>query len=120
MPATCRAESEFHRESGAPAPRLVLDVSTTHGTHVIRVAGELDLANRDQLVAASMTGRHSATVIDLGGLTFMDCSGYGSVVATRRIVEGHGGSLTVRGQAGQPARLLELIADAEKRQRLDG
>jgi anti-anti-sigma factor len=119
MSATFRAEPNSDGESGAPVPRLFLNAFSTAETYVIRVAGELDLANRNQLLSASTIGRHPAMVIDLGGVTFMDCSGYGSLVASRRMVEGEGRSLTVRGQTGQPARLLQLIADVEKVSRFE-
>jgi anti-anti-sigma factor len=49
-------------------------------------------------------------VVDLAGVTFMDCCGYGSLVASRLAVQRSGRTLTVRGQSGQPARLFELIA----------
>lgn len=97
----------------APEPRLFLNVCNTHNTCVVHVAGELDLATRDQLVSASTEGHHPAMVIDLGGVTFMDCSGYGSLVASRRVIEGEGRSLAITGQTGQPARLCKLIADLE-------
>jgi anti-anti-sigma factor len=120
MSATFRSTPEVHDGAGSPDPHFFLDVSTADGTHVIRLAGELDLATCDRLVAASSTGRHSATVIDLGGVTFMDCSGYSALVTARRFLEHDGRALTVRGETGQPARLMGLIARAEIRQPVDG
>ena len=113
MSATFRAEPDFDGDHGAPHPRLALDAVATPESYEIRLAGELDLATRSRLVAALAGGRQASTVIDLGGVTFMDCSGYGSIVASRSIVEGDGRSLTLRGQSGQPARLLQLIARME-------
>jgi hypothetical protein len=40
----------------------------------------------------------------------MDCSGYGCLVAARRILEASGGSLMLRHQTGQPAQFLRLLA----------
>jgi anti-anti-sigma factor len=80
---------------------------------VVWVTGELDAASRDHLVATASSGDHPAVVIDLGGVTFMDCSGYGSLATSRLAVERNGRELTTRGQTGQPARLLELIAALE-------
>ena len=54
-------------------------------------------------------------VIDLAGVTFMDCSGYGSLEASRSIVERDGRTFTTRGVTGQPARLFELIAALDDR-----
>ncbi len=92
-------------------PTLVLDVFTAQDTRVVHVTGELDFATHDQLVSVSTAGHHPKTMIDLGGVTFMDCSGYGSLVASRRFVEDEGRLLTVTGHTGQPARLADLIAD---------
>ena len=96
-------------------PRLLLDVYITQHTCVVHVTGELDLATRNQLLSASTAGHHPDMVIDLGGITFMDCSGYRSLVAARRIIEGEGRSLRIRGQTGQPARFLDLVAELEQR-----
>ena len=44
-------------------------------------SGELDLSSRNQLFVAATTGNDRAMVIDLADLNFMDCSGYGGLVA---------------------------------------
>ncbi|HSP29162.1 MAG TPA: STAS domain-containing protein [Ilumatobacteraceae bacterium] len=80
---------------------------------MIHVTGDLDLSTRDLYMSVATAGDHPAVVIDLAGCTFMDCSGYGSLVASRRAIEGDGRSLTITGQTGQPARLWKLIADVE-------
>ena len=95
-------------------PRLRLDVLAAHNTSVVHVTGEVDLATRDQLVSESTAGHHPQIVIDLGGVTFMDCGGYGALVASRRIIEGQGRSLAITGQTGQPAQLFDMIAEIEK------
>jgi anti-anti-sigma factor len=115
-------------ESPEPNPRPVFhsafavqaflaDVSIAGSTRVVRVTGELDLAARDQLVSVSTTGHHPAIVIDLGGVAFLDCSGYGALVTSRNIIEGEGRSVTITGQTGQPARLFDLIAELENERR---
>jgi anti-anti-sigma regulatory factor len=43
----------------------------------------------------------------------MDCCGFGGLVAARLILEQRGGSLTLRNQTGQPARLLALLRIVE-------
>lgn len=82
-------------------------------TGAIYVSGELDLATRDQLVSVVTGGRRPTVEVHLGGCTFMDCSGYGALVASRLAIEGQGRSLTITGQTGQPALLWKLIADLE-------
>jgi hypothetical protein len=41
----------------------------------------------------------------------MDCGGYGGLLAISGVLNEHGGSLMWRNQTGQPARLLNLIAN---------
>ncbi len=43
-------------------------------------------------------------------MTFMDCRGYGGLVAARQALQQEGGSLTLRNQSGQPAALLGLLS----------
>jgi len=114
MTARGRIESPSDVRLCAPEPKLSIRVFTAHETRVIHVTGELDLATCDQLVTASTAGPHPTMTIDLGGVTFMDCSGYGSLIASRHIIQSQGGALTITGQTGQPARLFELIAELEK------
>ena len=87
---------------------------------VIFAGGELDLATRDQLFVALTKVDHQTVVVDLADITFMDCCGYGALVAARHVVEGGGRTLTISGQTGQPARLFELIATVETSKRADG
>ncbi len=97
----------------APGQTLVLDVVPVGNACVVRVSGELDHASRDQLMSVVTAGQYSAMVLDLGGVTFMDCGGFGALVAARQAIEGEGRSLTITGQTGEPARLWKLIADLE-------
>jgi anti-anti-sigma factor len=98
---------------GTPTTTLSLNV-VPEGNHcVIHVSGELDLSTRDQLYATSTTGDHPAMVIDLADVTFMDCCGYGTLIASARAVQAEGRSLGIRGQTGQPAHLMRLIAELE-------
>ena len=97
--------------SATPPPPFRASVAVNG---VIYVSGELDLATRDQLVSVVTAGRRPAVEVHLGGCTFMDCSGYGALVASRLAMEGQGRSLTITGQTGQPALLWKLIADLER------
>ncbi len=80
---------------------------------MVQISGELDVVTRGMVRRACLTGRRRAVVVELGDTTFMDCSGYGSLVAARRILQRHGGSLTLRNQSGQPAELLAMITKLE-------
>ena len=95
--------------------RLLILLSTEGDCRVVWVTGELDAASSAQLVVAATAGDHPAMVIDLAGVNFMDCGGYGSLTTSRLSVEHDGRVLTTRGQVGQPARLFELIAALDDR-----
>ncbi len=79
----------------------------------VRVSGELDIATRDLVHRACIAGQHLAVTVEMADTTFMDCSGYGGLVAARLDLERRGGSMTLRGPTGQPAELLALLATCE-------
>ena len=83
--------------------------STDGSCRVVRFAGELDLLTCHVANRACLEGDRIAVMVDLADTTFMDCCGYGGLVAARLVLEQRGGTLTVRNQTGQPARLLALL-----------
>jgi anti-anti-sigma factor len=84
---------------------------TRQGSHrVVQIGGELDLATRNLARRACLSGRRETVVVDMADMTFMDCCGYGGLVAARRVLQRHGGSLTLHNPAGQPAELLMMLA----------
>jgi anti-anti-sigma factor len=99
------------------AAELAFNVSVTKdGAHrVVHVCGELDLATRNLTYRACLAGGDVAVTVEMAELTFMDCSGYSGLVAARRVLQEQGGSLTLRNQLGQPARLLTLLSFLESR-----
>jgi anti-anti-sigma factor len=80
------------------------------GHRVVHVSGELDIAARDLARRACLQGVDLAIVVDMTDLTFMDCSGYGALIAALRILTDLGGSLTIRNHVGQAAHLLSLLS----------
>lgn len=114
MSGTSRANRIAEVPVGLPDGHMLINVYAEGNGCVVHVTGELDRASRHQLFVASTAGNHPAMVIDLSGVTFMDCSGYGCLVAARLVVEQGGRAFTIRGQTGQPARLLGLIAALER------
>ncbi len=89
---------------------------TRDGRHrVVQIGGELDIATRNLVRRACLSGRRKSVVVDMAEPTFMDCSGYGGLVAARRVLQESGGSLTLQHQVGQPAELLRMIALLEGR-----
>jgi anti-anti-sigma factor len=90
-----------------------VNVSRDGRSRVVQISGELDVATRNVVRRACLAGRRKAVVVEMADMTFMDCSGYGGLVAARRVLQAHGGSLTLRNQAGQPAELLNMIQRLE-------
>jgi anti-anti-sigma factor len=91
-------------------------VESANGRRVVRLTGELDIATRDLVRRTCLDGTDLTVVVDMTDLTFIDCSGYGALIAARRILTDLGGSLTIQNQAGQPAFLLSLLHDLEAAQ----
>jgi len=81
-----------------------------HGQRrLVRPTGELDFATRIACFNACVTGDGNVVEIDISAVTFLDCSGYGALVAARLVLEERGGTLTVRNPSGQPREFLGLM-----------
>lgn len=102
--------------SAGDLPTAVRVSRSGRRARIVQIDGELDVATRGLVRHACLTGRRTEVVVEMAETTFMDCSGYGSLVAARRILRRHGGSLTLRNQSGQPAELLAMLAKLESRQ----
>ncbi|MGI5288966.1 STAS domain-containing protein [Nonomuraea polychroma] len=86
-------------------------VDDYEGISVLHVDGELDLATEhifrracDQLLARG----HAKIVVDVGGLSFCDCTGLGAFIAAQQQAEWRGGYLRLVGVRRQLAKLLRL------------
>lgn len=110
MSVTVRADSATEFFVGSPSPDLIVAVFPEGCSCVVQATGELDLATRSQLFVATTAGNHPAMVIDLAGLTFIDCSGSGCLVDCQLVIEGGCRAVEIRGRTGQPARLFDMIA----------
>ena len=89
---------------------FTLRVRKRRGHRVVEIGGELDIATSHRARQACLEGRGTVVVVEMADMTFMDCSGYGGLVAARHILQAGGGSLTLSHQTGQPAELLVMIA----------
>jgi anti-anti-sigma factor len=94
---------------------FTVDVSRAGRRRVVHIGGELDIATRHLIRQACAAGRRKAVVVEMADMTFMDCSGYGALVAARHLLQEHGGSLTLRNPAGQPAEFLIMLTKLETR-----
>jgi anti-anti-sigma factor len=92
---------------------FTVNVSRAGRRRVVQVGGELDIATRHLVRHACTAGRRKAVVVEMADMTFMDCSGYGALVAARTALQQHGGSLTLRNPAGQPAEFLITLTRLE-------
>lgn len=83
------------------------------GYAVVKLRGELDLSSaqmlRDRLLAV-LTGQTANLILDLSGLTFMDSTGIGVLVATERRAVTQGGSLSLAGLQKIVARVLRTTS----------
>jgi anti-anti-sigma factor len=84
---------------------------TVGATAVVEVTGELDIVaaasvsvRLDELTA----GSRPDVVLDLRGVTFMDCSGLSVLVRVRKRTLERGGRLGIVGDSPQVLRLLRL------------
>lgn len=82
--------------------------------HVVELVGELDLAGRSAVIAACASVDRLDVLVDLSGVVFMDCAGYGALMTSRSILERRGGSLALVRHTGEPQRLLVLIRELER------
>jgi anti-sigma B factor antagonist len=85
---------------------LKIRVARVVDAPVVMLTGEVDLATVDELVAAlrPLSGR---VVVDLDGLSFLDCKGIGVLVAARNRLQAGGGDLHVR----SPSVIVRLVVE---------
>lgn len=84
-----------------------------HRVTVVCLSGELDIAAREHCSAVCTAGDGVDVTVDLRDVAFMDCSGYGTLMAAQHALRQRQGSLEIRNAHGQPARLLALIGELE-------
>ena len=80
--------------------------------HRLHPSGELDMLLADDLrkewLPAVEQLRPDRLVIDLSGVTFLDSSGLGLIVALHKLQERHGGSVVLSGPQRAVRRVLEI------------
>ncbi len=100
---------------GRPVPgSLSLEVSTRDQgqTWVLRLAGDLDIGNRDQLraaIASTLALRPQVLVLDLSAVEYADCSSLSVILWAHRVLAGDQRQLCVAGSHGTVRRLMSLI-----------
>ena len=78
----------------------------SRGRTVIIPIGEIDLSNRDHLRSV-LEATNGEVIVDLAGLTYLDSSGIGVLVAQHRRLTANGGCLQLRDPQPAVRRVLE-------------
>jgi len=92
-------------DTGGPPPMSFAIAGPDHGTVVVTIRGELDIANIDELAAAvgpMVDDAPQRLILDVGELRFADSSAIALWVRWSRIV----GELQVRGASDLLARVI--------------
>ena len=66
---------------------FTLRVSKRRGQRVVQIGGELDIVTRNIARRACLDGRGKDVVVEMADMTFMDCCGYGGLVAAREALQ---------------------------------
>lgn len=78
--------------------------------HVVELSGELDIVSADFLTDVLTEVAGSTVVVDLSGLTFMDCSGIAALTAARdRIAAEERGEIVLTGPQRMVRTPLEIL-----------
>jgi anti-sigma B factor antagonist len=93
---------------------MELDITTTRDDNraVVVLRGSVDLANRDEVVAAARAalgdGSPAGLVIDLAAVSFMDSTGIGALVTLAHDSEDAGVTFSLRAPSPRVTRTLEI------------
>ncbi|MFD6491801.1 STAS domain-containing protein [Streptomyces sp. NPDC059945] len=99
-------------EQPAPSARLGITSRVVDGVSVVSVSGEIDYSSGDQFHQALTTVRTEPpvrTVVDLGGVTFMDSSGLGAIIATYRSAQDSNGWIRIAAPTEPVLRVMQII-----------
>ncbi|WP_249051597.1 STAS domain-containing protein [Cellulomonas fimi] len=94
----------------------MIEIATSPATTTLVVAGDLDLAERDQFpeIAARVTGlRRQLLVIDMCRLTFMDSTGAAFLISLADSSRRRGGATVLRGPDPRDLFVLEVCGALE-------
>ena len=78
--------------------------------HLVELRGELDIVSADFLTDALVDVAGSTVVLDLSGLTFMDCRGVSALIAARDRIAAKGlGSIVLTEPQRMVRKPLEIL-----------
>jgi anti-anti-sigma factor len=97
--------------------------STDAGAVTLRLYGEIDLNDRDslrnRLIAIIDIDHADQLLVDLDGVTFLDCSGIGALIAGRNAAQAAGSRYEVRNPRGFVSTILwacgvDMVSDGDQ------
>jgi anti-sigma B factor antagonist len=91
--------------------RLDIDVKRVHNIPVLSVTGEIDIYTAPlfkQAVVNLVSEGNNNVIIDLSGVSFMDSSGFGTLLGATRRLRPTGGGLHLTGANSTIQRMLRL------------
>jgi anti-sigma B factor antagonist len=100
-----------------PNPVLRIDHERSADQYVIRLVGEMDLANVDeasQALNAAIEGEHAGVIVDMSELEFIDSSGISMLLHAQAASRRDSNRLGFRGVQAEVARTLQLTGADEQ------
>jgi anti-sigma B factor antagonist len=83
-------------------------------THVLRLAGEVDIANSEALVATALlavgSGQVTTLIVDLSEVDFFDSAALGALVRIRNGAQAQGCEVRVQGARRHVAKLFTITS----------
>lgn len=92
-----------------PLPLSIAREQLADGTVALVLVGEIDLSSAHLMVEeidAAIEGGATRVVLDFGGVTFVNSTGLGAMVAATKRLRSDGGDLVLRRFRGIPASAL--------------
>jgi anti-sigma B factor antagonist len=92
-------------------------VTVTVGAGRLSVAGDVDIGVagqlRERLASEAERAGSGGLVLDISGVSFIDCSGLRAMMVVGRQVEAAGGRLVLAGPSPVVSRLVDLLGLSE-------
>ena len=100
-------------EANVEAGKFSLHVEHNRHGALAKVTGDLDIASAPQLRELFQQHAGQTVTLDLSGVTFMDSTAMGVLIAAHRRAEQHGGHIAIQGVQRPQMRLFELMGLTE-------
>ncbi len=103
-------ENEQEALEAAPEPQIIRQTRTDDEVAVVEVQGEVDLATTPQLASAlyEAAGTGLQVIVDLSAVTYMDSSGFGTLLGATKKLRPGGETLYLVGCSANIERMLVI------------